>query len=335
MLTGIQYAGTRAVSTRAGIAAWAYSMHPWHLYFAALVSGSGWALTSGATINAIVTRWFDQERPRAIALAFNGASVGGIIFAPLWITSIAAIGFQSAAMLIGALTIVVLVPLSYHYLRNSPADLGLAADGKAAVVDAPKSRSARSRRSLLSDARFLTLSIPFALALFAQIGLFSHLIASLAPITGPAVAALAVSLATVCAVLGRSVLARLIGQRDRRLAAAINFLVQAGGVALLILGANTTLLLCGCVLFGLGVGNLTSLPPLIAQKSFAPGDVGMVVALVTAVNQAVFGTAPAIFGLLRDATDSYVLPFTLAAGTQLLAALVVVYGRRFEIANQK
>ena len=192
--------------------------------------------------------------------------MGGIVFAPLWIAMIAAAGFQSAALLIGGLAIAVLVPLSLRYLRSAPADFGLAPDGEPADAHAAKSVPARSRRSLLSDARFITLSIPFALALFAQIGLFTHLVARLAPITGSAIAALAVSLATVCAVLGRSVLASLMGDRDRRILAAINFLLQACGVALLILGTSTTVLLIGCVVFGLGVGNLTSLPPLIAQK---------------------------------------------------------------------
>ncbi len=83
------------------------------------------------------------------------------------------------------------------------------------------------------------------------------------------------------------------------------------------------------MLFGLGVGNLTSLPPLIAQREFRPADVGTVVALVTAINQAVFAFAPAIFGSLHDSTGDYMVAFLTAAAAQILAAGVVVYGRRF------
>ncbi|WP_163202631.1 MFS transporter, partial [Citrobacter koseri] len=70
-------------------------------------------------------------------------------------------------------------------------------------------------------------------------------------------------------------------------------------------GTGLAPLVLGCVFFGLGVGNLISLPPLIAQKEFARADVGTVVALVTAINQAVFALAPVMFGALRDASDSY------------------------------
>jgi hypothetical protein len=73
------------------------------------------------------------------------------------------------------------------------------------------------------------------------------------------------------------------------------------------------------MLFGLGVGNLVSLPPLIAQSEFRPADVGTVVALVTAINQAVFALAPAIFGALRDYTGNYVVAFLMAAAAQVVA----------------
>ena len=173
------------------------------------------------------------------------------------------------------------------------------------------------------------MSIAFALGLFAQIGLFAHLIARLEPDFGPVIAALAISLVTLCAVLGRSLLGWLLGEHDRRLAAAANFLVQAAGSILLALGDGMVPLALGCVLFGLGVGNLNSLPPLIAQREFRPADVGTVVALIIAINQAVFAFAPAILGALRDFSGSYLMAFLGVAALQGLAAATVVWGRRF------
>ena len=107
-------------------------------------------------------------------------------------------------------------------------------------------------------------------------------------------------------------------------------LMQAAGSMAAGAGRRHALLLAlGCVLFGLGVGNLTSLPPLIAQREFRPADVGTVVALVTAINQAVFAFAPAIFGWLRDLTEGYVVAFLVAGVVQILAAAIVAWGRRF------
>lgn len=81
----------------------------------------------------------------------------------------------------------------------------------------------------------------------------------------------------------------------------------------------------GCILFGLGIGNLTSLPPLIAQREFPRSDMGRVLALVTAINQAVFAFAPVVLGAPRDAAGSAGAPIAFAALVQL-AAVVVVLG---------
>jgi predicted MFS family arabinose efflux permease len=185
-----------------------------------------------------------------------------------------------------------------------------------------------TRGDLLSDRRFVTLSAAFALGLFAQIGLFTHLIVRLAPEFGASGAAGAVSLATISAMVGRTLVGWAIRDHDRRLAASANFLVQAVGVMLLGFGSGSPMLLLGCVLFGLGVGNLITLPALIAQIEFERGDVDTVFALVTAINQAVFSLGPAVFGLLRDATASYVLPFTVAGAAFIAAAIIVLSGRR-------
>ena len=108
------------------------------------------------------------------------------------------------------------------------------------------------------------------------------------------------------------------------MAAAGNFIMQACGTMLLTISSDIPLLLSGCILFGLGVGNLVSLPPLIIQREFSPGDVGRAVALTVAINQAVFAFAPAILGLLRDIEGDYSAAFGVAAGIQLLAAIIVI-----------
>jgi MFS family permease len=89
---------------------------------------------------------------------------------------------------------------------------------------------------------------------------------------------------------------------DRRVIAAANVALQSCGSVVLIVAAGHSIprLLLGCLLFGLGPGNVASLPPLIAQTEFAPADLPRVAALVTAISQASYAFAPAVFGALRD-----------------------------------
>ena len=317
-----------AAVTAAGLVAWSSSREPWQLFVAAIPSAAGWAMTSGAALNAIVAKWFDRDRPIAIALAFNGASVGGMLFVPIWVYAISSIGFRSAALLVGGCMVVVVAYLCVRFLAKSPDDMGLAPDGNASDQTTKKPRPRRSRTEIVRTARFVTISAAFSLGLFAQIGLLAHLVARLTPAVGIEYAGLLVSLATVCAVIGRTAAGKWIGDHDRRFAAAVNFAVQVCGVLLLIFSSGWAGLTLGCVLFGLGIGNLTSLPPLIVQKEFDRADVATVVSLIIAINQGVFAFAPAIIGALRDTTANYQLPFALIAVIQLLAAVIILLGRR-------
>jgi hypothetical protein len=53
-----------------------------------------------------------------------------------------------------------------------------------------------------------------------------------------------------------------------------------------------------------------------------------VVALVVAINQAIFALSPAILGSLRQVSADYALSFATASVMQIMAALIILVGRR-------
>jgi MFS family permease len=328
-VASVTLAGVAALAI--GMFCWSLAGAPWQLFAAAILSGCGWAATSGAAIIAMVSPWFDRRRAMALGHALNGASAGGVLFAPLWVTLIAAIGFGHAVAAVGVVMLAILGPLVWRYLRPTPQALGLAADGDPVPRVAQRTAGTHHQPAtvavLLADRNFTTLSIAFALGMFAQVGVTTHLVTRLVPLVGVVNAAAAVGLATACAVIGRVLLGLLPGDADRRVVAAGNFAMQACGVSLLAMGSTWIALVPGCILFGLGIGSLLSLPPLIAQREFAETAVPRVVALVTAVNQAVFAFAPAAFGVLREASGAYAVPFLAAAMVQVIAGAVVIRGR--------
>jgi len=324
---------TRAATgaTALGLLGWALAGAPWQLFAAAILTGAGFAATSGAAIIAMVSPWFVQRRAVALSHALNGASAAGILFTPLWVLLIDKTGFVVAAASVGVVMTATIWPLTGRFLGPTPETKGVAPDGEASSQSVRTQlllREAKPLWALFRDCRFATISAGFALGFFAQIGLVTHLVERLAPILGATGAATAVSAAALCAVPGRLLLGRLLGSADRRLAAAGNFAMQACGVALLALTSGMPILLIGCALFGLGIGNLVLLPPIIAQAEFEPADVPRVVALVTAINQAVFAFAPFAFGVLHDLTGSYAVAFSAAAVFQLAAGAIVLAGRQ-------
>jgi hypothetical protein len=325
-----------AVALGLGVFGWALAASPWQLFAATILSGTGWATMGAAGVNAVVSPWFVRRRTAALAMAYNGASIGGAVFSPLWVAAIALLGFPVAAAFVAVSMALAVWRLAERYFAKTPQALGLAADGEEpgtppVAVTSPLARPLPGRL-LWRDWRFLTLAAGMALGLFAQIGLIAHLFSLLVPSLGAQQAGFATGLATACAIAGRTLVGRLMPPgADRRLFACASCVVQIVGVLAFIAaaGESVPLLLLGVVLFGAGIGNATSLPPLIAQVEFVKDDVPRVVALIVAIAQAGYAFAPAAFALLRAADEAAApLFFAAAALVQALAILAFLAGRR-------
>ncbi|MEH6772723.1 MAG: MFS transporter [Cereibacter changlensis] len=327
---------TGSVLLALGTVGWALAAEPWQLFAAALASGAGWVAMGAAAVNALIAPWFDLRRPAALGMAYNGASLGGVIFSPLWIALIAGIGFAPAAIAVGGVMVPVVVGLSVLVFRRTPEGMGQTPDGVERLAPRPQPPQGGStpRRSFFRDRRFLTLAAGMMLGLFAQIGLLAHLFSLLAPVLGEGLTGFAMGGATLAAILGRSLVGWVMPvSADRRLVACASYGVQLIGSLLLLLAAGDggLWLALGIVLFGLGIGNATSLPPLIAQQEFSAAGTARVVPLIVAIGQAGYAFAPAAFGLLRgigevDATESGAL-FGCAAAVQLAAIGCLLLGR--------
>ena len=320
------------LSIAMGVLGWAVATAPWQIFVAALLSGAGWSAMSAAAVNAIVSPWFVRTRPAALAMAYNGGSIGGVVFSPLWVAAIDVLGFPVAAAMIGLAATLTLWVLADSVLARTPQQMGLMPNGDAPGTPMPSGSSQRIRQlpgsALWRDWKFLTLAAGMALGLFAQIGLTAHLFSLLAPTVGAQQAGLMMGLATALVIGGRTGVGWLMpAGADRRLLACISYGVQAMGSITFALAAGTSipLLLIGIVLFGLGFGNSTSLPPLIAQLEFAKEDVQRVVALIVAIAQAGYAFAPAAFGLIR-AFHSGAPALMVSAAPNLFLAAAVLQG---------
>lgn len=334
---------TGAACLAVGVVGWATVTAPWQLFVTSVLSGVGWGAMSAAALNAIVSPWFVRARPAALGMAYNGGSLGGVIFSPLWVAAIGILGFPVAAAVVGAFMTITIWILAGLVFSRTPQQMGLLPDGELSAATARSVTSPNARplpgASLWRDRRFLTLAAGMGLGLFAQIGLVAHLFSLLVPALGAQGAGLAMGLVTALAIGGRSLVGwTMPAEADRRLRACLGYAVQLAGSLMLVAanGQNVALLMIGVVLFGVGFGNATSLPPLIAQVEFVKDDVPRVVGLIVGISQGGYAFAPALFGLIRalapHATDaapgSAPLVFVAAALVQGLAIAAFLAGRR-------
>lgn len=291
----------------------------------------GWAAMSGVMVNALIAPWFDRRMGFAISLALNGASCGGVIVAPLMILAIEHYGFTTGVGLVVAVMVLTLWPASIAFLGTSPAKLGMAPDGAAAggaAASAPaEAPSPVSARSLLRIPALWTVMVAFALGLFAQVGFLTHLVAFLTPSLDPETLSLAVGLTTGSAIVGRVATGFVIDRIDPRHATAATLALQVAALSALASGVGTSTMVVACTAFGLGVGNLITLPSLIVRRELPMAVFTRAVGLVVAGTQVTYAFAPLVIGVLRDAQGDYQAAWWLCAGIDLTAAAVILIRR--------
>jgi MFS family permease len=317
-----------SIAMAAGLAALGAVTQPWQLYPAFLVMSVGWGAMSGAAINIILAPWWERRRGLAVSIAFNGATLGGVIIAPALIPLIDAVGFTRALATAALVLLVVLLAVAAGVMRRGPQELGLGPDGDPCppTLGEPSVDEPHWRGDALRTWRFWSVSAPFALGLAAQVGVLTHLVALVTPALGTGGAARAVSTTTAAAVLGRLVTGFVVDRLNRRLVASATLVIQIIGLALLAWAPSAVAVYAGCALFGLGVGNLTTLPGLILAVEWPRERFSALVGLVVGINQFTFAFGPSLVGVMRDGAGTDGLALGTCAALQAVAAAVILLG---------
>jgi len=293
---------------------------PWQLYGAFLLMSFGWAGTSIAIINNILGLWFSQRRGMAISFALNGASVAGIVFAPALVALIGVFDFATAISVAAIATLLIVGPAILLWIDWPP-------HRPRAVTTSPAASGTWTRQRALGSPQFWTVAAPFALALVAQVGFLVHLIAFLEPTIGRYLSGVALSLASICAVVGRVGLGFFIDRLNQRVVTAASLASQAAALFLMIHTTDTVALIALASLFGLSVGNLITLPSLIVQREFEAGSFGMLMALSAAINQFTYAFGPALLGVVKDFAGGYPAALGVCIACQI-AAITIILSRR-------
>jgi len=319
-----------SVAMAAGVAGLSVVTKPWQLYPAFLVMSVGWGTMSGAAINIILAPWFRRRRGLVVSIAFNGATLGGVIVAPALIPLIGVVGFTLALEIAALVLLVVLVAVAAGVMRRGPEELGVGPDGdpdrSPRAVPWAGRDGGRWRGAAVRTWRFWSVSAPFALGLAAQVGVLTHLVALVTPSLGTAGAARVVSVTTAAALIGRLVTGFVVDRLNRRLVSSATLVVQIIGLALLARAPSPVVVYAGCALFGLGVGNLTTLPGLILSVEWPRERFSALVSLVVGINQFTFAFGPSLVGVVRDWAGTYGAALGACMALQAAAAVLIMLG---------
>src|SRR5437870_4526333 len=158
------------------------------------------------------------------------------------------------------------------------------------------------------------------------LAVLAHLVALVAPAVDAGGAARAVGTTTAAALIGRLLTGIVVDRLNRRAVASATLVIQMLGLAVLTWLPSATAVYVGCALFGLGVGNLTTLPGLILAVEWPRERFSALVGLAVGINQFTFAFGPSLVGVIRDRVGGDALALAACATLQALAAVMILLG---------
>ena len=299
----------------------------WQLFVVYGVFGVGFAMAGLVPATTVVTRWFHRRRSVALSVASTGLSMGGILLTPVAKRLLDEKGLEAGTPWLGLMFVLGIVPVAWFLVRPDPAAEGWAPDGEVLAADeTPPPPTGVHLDEALHTRFFVALTVGYILVLGSQVGGIQQMVKLVEERTDPATARFSITV-----IAATSVVARLIGGRLAQHVPIMGFtasLAAVQAVAMLSLGLADTkvALFASIVLFGLTIGNILMLQPLLVAERFGVLDYARIYSRSQFVT--VVGTAggPLLLGWLYDVTGSYRMPYAVAAALSLAGAGVLALG---------
>ncbi|MGB3684077.1 MAG: MFS transporter [Rubrobacteraceae bacterium] len=307
----------------------------WQLYVVYMIFGLGFAAASFVPGTTLITRWFSGRRALALSIATTGLSMGGILITPASAGFIARDGLSSVSPWLAGLFVVGIAPVAILFIRPAPASMNLYPDGANEPTAEQKGQVVGTAyREAVRTPFFFLVTLGFALLLLTQVGGLAHLFPLVTGRSGAAVAATAVSTVAFASIAGRFigtwVLQHLSPMRFTVALAAL----QSAAILMLALSESPVMLLTGAVLFGVTVGNVLILIPLVLVEEFGMQDYPSIYSLNQFLATLGVAAGPILVGLLHDATAGYTIPLLAATGVSAAAAATLAFANRSGQADQ-
>ncbi len=278
------------------------------------------ALPLGA---ALANRWFSERRGLVVGILGAGSSAGALIFIPIMNQITTDAGWR-AAILLGAVLLLALVPLVLLVVRDSPGSVGLQAFGaeRAPANDAVAAQRTTPMSEAIKTRDWWLLAASFFVCGFTSNGLIgTHLIPHAVEhgFTSD-VAAGALALIGAFNVVGTICSGYLTDRFNPRRLLAIYYGFRAASLVLLPSVTSEYGLIVFAVIFGLDY--IATVPPTVAltAERFGRASLATVFGWISFAHMVGGATASYGSGLSRDFFGDYTLAFLVSAMFGFIAA---------------
>ncbi len=294
----------------------------WQVYVVYGFFGFGFAACNMVPGATLIARWFERGRAKALSIASTGLSLGGILLTPISAKLISDYGLGAAMPWIAGLYLIGVIPAAL-LLKPYPAVMGLGPDGDPPHETIDGKAAPRSG-ALYADAirsRFFRFSVvSYLLIMLAQVGTIAHHFNLIATRIDIDTAATAITLLAGSSAAGRLLGGWFASHNSLRLFTICLMIAQSGAQFILGYGDSTASLFTGSIIYGLTIGNILMLMPLLYAQAFGLRNYSRIYSLGNMVSTIGMAAGPLAIGLTHDWLGGYGGAYVFAAVVSLLSA---------------
>jgi len=284
------------------------------------IFGIGFAASGLLPATTLIARWFEFNRAKALSVASTGLSLGGVILTPLCAFMIESNGLAETAPWLAVMYLCGIVPVAL-LLRSKPSDLGLMPDGRSPTTDMGPEQSTRLADAL-KHPFFWLLSSAYLFVMLAQVGGIAHQYGLLSERITPEQSRYVIAILPLFSILGR-LAGGWILDKVETMRFTLGMMCLQGFSLVLISAANELwMLVLALAVFGITVGNLLMLQPLIIAEVYGLKDYSRIYSLSNLLTMFGVAAGPAMLGMLFVRTGNYDLPYLVIAGMGFVACFI-------------
>ncbi len=294
------------------------------LFLLYTVFGAGFCASGLLPATTLVARWFESSRAKALSIASTGLSVGGITLTPISAYLLENYSLVDASVWIGGLYMLGIIPVAM-VLRSYPEDIGLAPDG------ATGGPSRAPPGILLADAVrqnfFWLFGVSYIFGMAAQVGGIAHQYGLLLERVSAAEASIGIAILPLFSVIGRLLGGWVLDSVSTRRFALVMMVCQ--GISLMILAQSTSVwgIYFSFAFFGITVGNLLMLQPLIIAEVYGLRQYARIYAWSNMLTMVGVGGGPALMGVMYANAGGYGEAYMAAGAMGFTSAILYFVAR--------
>lgn len=314
-----------ALAACLSLAAIAYVSNAWQLFLCYTVFGFGFCAGGLLPATTLVTRWFETKRAVALSVTTTGLSVGGVLITPMSALFIKQHGIEFSVGIFALIYFLGTVPICWWLLKNDPKDVGLTIDGH--VLDETQDNliHGETLKQAMAERYFWGLSLAYVFLMLAQVGGIAHHYGIVGSHLSAEEAALALGVIPVASIIGRLLGGYLLEFINSKMFSIFMMLLQSVSLATLALSTTVPLFIFSLALFGITIGNLLMLQPLLIAETFGRREYSRIYSYSNFMSTMGVAAGPLLMGVIYQQMESYQSAYLVASLSGLFGLLIFFY----------